>query len=201
MNLSNEITVKVTCSLEQMYNILENKGFSIVDKFSLEDVYYIPKEVDIKSEPIRKILTKYILIRNITQFIPDKFIDSYNIFKITHKRKNIAPDGSIINQYKKDCKIQDMIEAKGLIEELGFKEIMTIKENSIVYGKNDLKLAIKDIEDGENLIEIETIENNPKLDTIEKLKVIINELQIPIDTNDYFVKKAENKLNRILLGE
>lgn len=199
--MSNEITVKISCSLEEMYKILKNKGFSVVDKFSLEDVYYIPKEIDIKSQPIRKILSKYILIRNIIQFIPDKFIDSYNILKITHKRKNIAPDGSIIEQYKKDCQIQDIDEAKGLIEELGFKEIMTIKENSVVYGKNDLKLAIKDIEDGDNLIEIETIEDNPKLNTTEKLKVIINELQIPIDTNDYFVKKAENKLSRILLGE
>lgn len=199
--MSNEITIKISCSLEEMYNILENKGFSIVDKFCLEDIYYIPKEIDIKEQPIREILTKYILIRNIIQFIPDKFIDSYNIFKITLKRKNIAPDGSIINQYKKDCQIQDIIEAKDLLDELGFKEIMTIKENSVVYGKDDIKLAIKDIEDGEKLIEVETVEDNPKLDTIEKLKVIINELQIPIDTNDYFVKKAENKLNRILLGE
>lgn len=199
--MGNEITVKISCSLEEMYNILENKGFSIVDKFCLEDIYYIPKEIDIKKQPIREILTKYILIRNIIQFIPDKFIDSYNIFKITLKRKNIALDGSIIEQYKKDCQIQDIDEAKGLIEELGFKEIMTIKENSVVYGKDDLKLAIKNIEDGDNLIEIETIEDNPKLNTTEKLKVIINELQIPIDTNDYFVKKAENKLSRILLGE
>ena len=47
----------------------------------------------------------------------------------------------------------------------------------------------------------ETVENNPKLDTTEKLKVMINELQIPIYTNDYFVKKAEIELKRILLGE
>lgn len=199
--MSNEITVKVNCSLEEMYKTLENKGFSVVDKFNLEDVYYIPKEIDIKNQPIRKILSKYILIRNIIQFVPDRFINSYNILKITLKRKNIAQDGTIIEQYNKDCQIKDKIEAKELIEELGYKEIMTIKEKSIVYGKNDLKLAIKDIEDGENLIEVETVEDNPKLDTTEKLKVIINELQIPIDTNDYFVKKAENELNKILLGE
>lgn len=199
--MSNEITVKMNCSLDDMYNILEKKGFSIVDKFCLEDVYYIPKEIDIKSQPIRKTLSKYILIRNIVQFVPDKFIDSYNICKLTIKIKNIAPDGTIIDQYKKDCQIQNKMEAKEFIEELGYKEIMTIKEKSIVYSKNDLKLAIKDIEDGDNLIEIETVEDNPKLNTTEKLKVIINELQIPIDTNDYFVKKAENKLNRILLGE
>lgn len=34
---------------------------------------------------------------------------------------------------------------------------MTIKENAIVYGKGKLKLVIKDVVNGDNLIEIETI--------------------------------------------
>lgn len=75
---------------------------------------------------------------------------------------------------------------------------MTIKERAIVYGKGKLKLVIKDIENSENLIEMETIDNDPELDTIEKLKEKINDLQIPINTNDYFVKKAEIELKKIL---
>ena len=75
---------------------------------------------------------------------------------------------------------------------------MNIKEKDIVYEKDGLKLAIKDIENGESLIEVETVKDNQKLDTIEKLKAVINELQIPIDTNDYFVKKAEIELKKIL---
>ena len=70
--MSNEITVKISCSLEEMYNDLENKGFEIVDKYYLEDIYYIPKEIDIRKQPIRKILSKYVLIRNITQLIKVK---------------------------------------------------------------------------------------------------------------------------------
>ena len=65
--MSNEITVRISCSLEEMYNNLENKGFKIVDKYYLEDIYYIPKEIDIRKHPTRKILSKYVLIRNITQ--------------------------------------------------------------------------------------------------------------------------------------
>ncbi len=199
--MSNEITVKISCSLQEMYDILQNKGFSIVDKFYLEDIYYIPKDIDIKKQPIREILTKYILIRNIIQFEPNDFIDSYNIIKMTFKRKDIDSNGMIINQDKKDCQIYNKEQGQEFIETLGYKEIMTIKEKTIVYEKDGLKLDIKNVENGDNLIEIEIIEDNPKLDTTEKLKVIINELQIPIDTNDYFVKKAENELNRILLGE
>lgn len=196
--MSNEITVRITCSLQEIYNILKSKGFSIVDKYNLEDTYYILNNIDIMEQPIREILKKYILIRNITQFVPDDFIDSYNLFTMTFKNKKIALDGTIISQDKKDCQIQNMEQGKAFIESLGYKEIMTIKENSIVYGKGKLKLAIKDVVNGDNLIEIETIEDDAELDTTDKLKATINELQIPIDTNDYFVKKAEIELKKII---
>lgn len=199
--MSNEITVKISCSLEEMYNDLEDKGFEIVDKYYLEDIYYIPKEIDIRKQPIRKILSKYVLIRNITQFVPDKFIDNYNLFTITYKSKNISEDGTIIEQNKKDCIIEDIEQGKEIIKALEYKDIMTIREKTIVYCKNELKLAIKNVENGDNLIEIETIEDNQELDTTDKLKEKINELHIDIDTKDYFVQKAEIELNRILLGE
>ena len=75
---------------------------------------------------------------------------------------------------------------------------MKIKENDIVYGKDDLQMAIKDIENGDKLIEVEIVEGNSELDTVDKIKCKINELQIPIDTNDYFIKKAEVELSKVL---
>lgn len=199
--MSNEITIKISCSLKEMYDTLENKGFLISDKFHLEDIYYVPNSINIKEQPIRKTLSEYVLIRNITQFEPNDFINSYNITNITYKSKKIASNGDIIDQEKNDCKIYNKEQGKKILEKLGYKEIMTIKEKTIVYKKDELELAIKDVENGDNLIEIETIEDNPELDTTDKLKEKINELQIPIETNDYFVKKAENELRRILLGE
>lgn len=196
--MSNEITVRISCSIQEMWNILESKGFSIVDKYSLEDIYYIQNDIDIKKQSIREILKKYILIRNITQYIPDNFIDSYNLIKMTFKSKNIASNGGIITQHKKDCQIQNIEQGKEFLEALGYKKLMIIKEKAVVYRKGELKLAIKDIENSDNLIEIETIEGNPELDTTDKLKEKINELQIPINTNDYFVKKAEIELKKII---
>lgn len=196
--MGNEITVKISCSLQEMYNILESKGFSMIDKYNLEDIYYINKDIDIKKQSIRDILKKYILIRKVTQFIPDDFIKSYTVLELTLKSKNIASDGIIISQDKIDCQIQDIKQGKEFIEALGYKNLMTIKERAIVYGKGKLKLAIKDIENSEKLIEIETIDNDPEFDTTEKLKEKINDLKIPINTNDYFVKKAEIELKKIL---
>ena len=53
---------------------------------------------------------------------------------------------------------------------------MNIKENNIVYGKEGLNIALKDIEDGEKLIEIETVETNEDLNTVEKLKEKLKQL-------------------------
>ena len=58
-------------------------------------------------------------------------------------------------------------------------------------------MAIKDINNGDKLIEIETEENND-FDTIEKLIKKVNELEIPIYTDNYFVKKAEIELDKVL---
>lgn len=196
--MGNEITVRINCSLQEIYNILDNKGFSIIDKYNLEDIYFIKNDIDVNKQSVREILNKYILIRKVTQFIPGDFVKNYNVLYLTLKSKNIASDGTIISQDKRDCQINNIEQGKEFIKALGYKNLMTIKERAIVYGKGNLKLAIKDIENSEKLIEMETIDNNPELDTIEKLKEKINKLQIPINTNDYFVKKAEIELKKIL---
>lgn len=128
--MSNEITVSINCSLQEIYNLLENKEFSIVDKYNMEDIYYIQKDIDIKKQAIEQILKNYVLIRKVTQFIPDNFVDSYNVNKLIFKSREIASDGSIIRQDKKDCIIKYIYEGIEFIEALGYKELMTIKEKS-----------------------------------------------------------------------
>ena len=41
---NNEITVKVNGSFDEVIKILVSNEFKITDKFSLEDVYLIPKK-------------------------------------------------------------------------------------------------------------------------------------------------------------
>lgn len=75
---------------------------------------------------------------------------------------------------------------------------MNIKENDVVYRKGDFELAIKDIVEGDKLIETEIVSSNEELNTIEKLKQKIDSLQLPICTDNYFVKKAEIELEKLL---
>ena len=74
---------------------------------------------------------------------------------------------------------------------------MCIKEDDVVYEKDGFQLAIKDISNGDKLIEVETNAND-EFDSVEKLINRVNQLDIPIYTDNYFVKKAEIELNKVL---
>lgn len=189
---NNEITVKIKCNLDELYNILEKKDFKIVDKFSMDDAYFVPNEIDLDKINSRQILMQAILVRDITGKISNR-----RTKKMTFKIKNFDEYGNILSQSAVNCDILNTDDAKKLLNAIGYQEIMNIKENDIVYEKDGLQLAIKDIENGDNLIEIETTES-ADLNTIEKLIKKINEIEIPIYTDNYFVKKAEIELDKIL---
>ena len=188
--MSNEITVKLLCNINKMCSILENKGFKVVDRFFMDDTYYIQKNIDIRKVTPRNILKNCILIRNITQYIPKE----YNIKKMTYKKKKIKDNGEIIKQENISVEINSLKDGEKFLSAIGYKKLMNIKENDIVYAKNGFEIAIKDIIDGEKLIEIET---NKTYDTINKLKQMIINLSLPIDKSNFFVKKAEIKLENI----
>lgn len=187
---NNEITVKIISSKEKLINDLEQKGFSSGRTFSLDDYYFIPNELNIKEISTREIISKCIIIRN-------TFDDNVFKKKITYKIKEFNNNGDILNQKAINCDIYDIEQAKLLLEAIGYHQIMNIKEDNIIYFKDNLELAIKDIKNGDILIEIETVPNS-NLDTIDKLKNAITNLEIPILPNEFFIKKAEIELNKIL---
>ena len=187
---SNEITIKIKCKPNELYKILEEKGYKTTRKFTMDDTYFIPKETQLDKNNTRKILSKAVLVRDIKDKTSNK-----RTKLITFKIKNYDEYGNIISQESTNCNILEIDEAKKLLKSIGYKEIMNIKENDIVYEKDGFKLAIKDIENGDNLIEIE---ENDELDTTEKLIQKVNEIGIPIYTDNYFMKKAEIELDKIL---
>lgn len=189
---NNEITVKIKVSLDEFYKIIEEKEFWIDHEFSMNDTYFIPETLNLNKMSTREILSKTVLVREIEEKTSGKVIK-----KITFKIKNFDDNGNILSQEAVNCDIIDIEDAKNLLKAIGYREVMCIKEDDIVYEKDGLQLAIKDIKNGHNLIEIET-EDNDDLNTIDKLIQMINKLDIPIYTDNYFVKKAEIELDKVL---
>lgn len=184
----NEITIKITCSNEQLIKHLTDKGFCEGRKFTLDDYYLIPKDLKLDDLTTRDILSKAVIIRYIVD-------DGKIIQKITFKKKDINGNGEILSQKAINCDVLDYKAGINLFNELGYYQIMNIKESDIIYYKDKLELAIKFIENSNTLIEIETDDN---LKTIVELKQLVTELEIPIEKGNYFVKKAEDELNKIL---
>lgn len=189
---SNEITVKIKEKLDKFYQIIEEKGFKICDEFSMNDTYFITQNLNLDKMTTREILSKAILVREIEDKTFGKMIK-----KITFKIKNFDENGSILNQESINCDVLDIEDAKNLLRAIGYQEIMCIREDDVVYKNGQLELAIKDVENGDKLIEVET-EGSEELNTIDKLIRKVNELDIPIYTDNYFVKKAEIELDKVL---
>ena len=81
-----------------------------------------------------------------------------------------------------------------MFNELGYYELMNISEKDTIYCKDNIEFALKYIEDDYILIEMET---NEQFNTAEKLKNIMDSLNLPIEKNNYFEKKADSILNKI----
>lgn len=184
----NEITIRILCSKEELIKHLEEKGLKKGRRFRLDDHYLIPKTLKIEELTVREILSKAVIIRNIEN-------DGKIVNKITFKKKNINEKGEIVSQAATSCEVMDYTEGIRLFEELGYYEIMNIIEDDIIYYNDKIELAIKDIYNGDLLIETET---NNNITTIEELKEIIESLEIPFEKDNYFVKKAEERLGKVL---
>ena len=156
----------------------------------MEDAYFIPKGIKITTTPVREILKQAVIVRN----IKDKE-EKWHTQKLTFKFKEFDVAGNIINQSSVNCEVKDTDNAKLFLNAIGYVEMMCIVEDDIAYEKDGLGIAVKDILGGEKLIEIET---NEKYTTIEKVKEKLQELALPVDTSNYFVKKAEVELEKKL---
>ena len=184
----NEITIRILCSKEELIRHLEEKGLKKGRKFRLDDHYLIPKTLKLEELTVREILSKAVIIRNIDN-------DGKIVNKITFKKKNINEKGEIVSQTATSCEVFDYTESIRLFEELGYYEIINIIEDDIIYYNDKIELAIKDVYNGDLLIETET---NKNIKTIEELKKIIESLEIHFEKENYFVKKAEETLGKVL---
>ena len=187
---SNEITVKIKCDLDEFYKTIKERGFEEIDHFNLEDTFFIQNDLNLENMTTREILSKAVLVRQVTY--------DYKIVKlIVFKKKEFDENGNILDQQNIECNVLDTEEAKRLLKAMNYKEIMQIVENDLVFRKDNVQFAVKDVVNGDKLIEME-MGFNESFDTLSQIEEKIKELDLPVYTDNFFVKKAEIELNKIL---
>ena len=187
--MENEITVEVNTSYEELDKILKEKGFKIVEEYTVDDIYMLNKNIDISNLSKLEILSNCVLVRNITP----------NYKYLTYKHKEYASNGDIINQYKVDCEIENIDKAIKFMEAINYKVLFNLFDKLIIYSNDKIELAIQLVD---NHIYIEVEDDckriGIKYNTIEEMKKELDSYDLPYEKNNYFVKKAEIKLKEIM---
>ncbi len=183
-----EVTVKVNSSLDEVDNILKKQGFKIIRTSRVEDKYMSNKFEQLTKDNILDFLKSCILIRFLD-------VNSKETFKrITYKDK-VYKDKTVISEEKINIIIDNIEQAEKLFEKLGFKKIVEVNYDVIVYEKDGVELAFQNVENLGLLLEYESgndyigFSDEEIIHEKEKMLEEIRKLKINIE-NDYDVKKA-----------
>lgn len=182
MKYENEITVQVTCSYEELHSLLIKQGFKIIEKYKVIDEYLISKDYDLKNKNSLAILKECVIVRYIENTLKE----------LLYKYKEYSNNGDIIKQAKVSCKVNDIKEASNFMKTIGYKELIHIQNNSVVYTNDKIEFAVQLVNDKYIFIELEDKSEylNKTYSSIEEMKEEINLYNLPIVKDKYFAKKA-----------
>ena len=183
MKMETEITVLVKSNYENLKKELEKHDFQIKEEYELIDDYMINNNIDLSKLSKLEILQNCILVRNIV-----------NIKKeLLYKYKKYASNGDILEQGKVECPVTDIEKAIEFMKSINYKKLFNIYDRCIVYANKESELIVQLVNDKYIFIEMESECEyvDRKYSSIEELKNDINKYNLPIDTSNYFVKKAE----------
>ncbi len=183
-----EVTVKVNDSIKQVDKLLKDQGFKIIRTSRIEDKYMSNSHGVLSKDSILDILKKCVLVRFLN-------VNNKEIFKrITYKDKTYN-GSTVISEEKINIIIDNIDNAEKLFEKLGFKKIVEVNYDVIVYEKNGVELAFQNVENLGLLLEYESSDdysNFTDADIIKEKRKMLDEIRkfnIDIE-NDYDVKKA-----------
>lgn len=190
MKMETEITVLVKSTYVELKKELEKNGFQIKKEFELKDDYMINNGIDLSQLSTLEILQNCILVRDVV-----------NINKeLLYKYKKYASNGDIIEQGKVECPVIDIDKAVKFMESINYRKIFNIYDKCIVFANKETELVVQLVNNKYIFIEMESEckHIDKKYESVEELKEDLNRYNLPIDTSNYYVKKAELILSETL---
>ncbi len=143
-----EVTIRVQESLENAIKKLEEKGFKLIRRSQINDLYMSQLVDKLNSSNIQNILSKSVLLRYLNQ-------DGKEIKKITYKNKKYDNNNDLLSEQKVSIDCEDLETAKKLFECLEFKELIRVKYQIFVMKRNNMEFAFQLVENLGLLLEYE----------------------------------------------
>lgn len=169
--METEVTVQVFNTLEETLKILKKQGFTITERFELDDWYYstYTKEEARKTE-YQDLIASSLLVRKVI-----------NENKIEHllfyKNKQLDSCGNVIAETKIGTKIESCEKVCKMLTSINMKEWCSIKNKSVVVTNDKMQFCLQDIEGLGLFIEYEEKDRHKGLSSTEKFKTLSEELK------------------------
>lgn len=190
MQMETEITVLVKTSYEKLKEELLNKGFELKEEYEVNDDYLIDSRLNLSSMYNLDILKNCILVRDVVGIEKE----------LLYKYKEYDDNGDIIKQGKVKCPVIDTKKAIDFMMAINYKRLFSIYDKCIVFANDRTQLVVQLVNDKYTFIEMES--NGEFIDreytNIEEMKEDLLSYNLPIDNSNFFIKKAEIMLNKVL---
>ena len=186
-----EICVKSLIPFEEMKKNMINLGFHVQENFMLNDIYMVPKDVDISLKNEHQLFSNYVLIR--------ETVGKQKLLVI--KRKKIDEKGKVLDQESIKCPITDISKAIVFMEALGYQRLFEIQDHNILMSNGKNEIYLQEIPNLGVYLEMEQknlLLDNNNGESIEELICNFNQYPFKIDSQNYFVKKASDALKEYL---
>ena len=179
-----EITVKLKWNLNETKVHFVNAGFVLDESYILKDVYMVKDNLDISRMNNTEIISNCIIIR--------EAIGEEHTHQIVYKHRKYDDKGDIVDSVKYKCAVFDVNEAIELLKVTGYKELFRYEQECLMYNYKDSHILLQYIPELGLFAEIE--DNNKNINgLIEDL----NNMNVPYDEKNYFVKKASLMIDKM----
>lgn len=190
MQIETEITVLVKTSYEKLKEELLNKGFELKEEYEVNDDYLIDSRLNLSNMSNLDILKNCVLVRDVVGIEKE----------LLYKYKEYDDSGDIIKQGKVKCPVIDTKKAIDFMMSINYKRLFSIYDKCIVFANDRTQLVVQLVNDEYIFIEMESDGEfiDREYTNIEEMKEDLLSYNLPIDNSNFFIKKAEIMLNKVL---
>ena len=187
MTIEKEITVETNLSIKELDKALKEKGFKVVKEYDVIDKYMVQK-YQVTIDNYLETLSKSVLIREIKSDVNQKLL--------MYKYKKYNKENEIVKQGSIKCPVESLEKAEELLNALEYSKLLDINDHVIVYTNEETELHVQEVNNKHTYIEMELTCNtlDKKYINVDDMIKDLEKYNIPYDSSNYFVKKAEIEL-------